>query len=133
MESTAMKDTLKKLLDRLDEIGSEHRELFDSDVRQNMSNAIIDGFVRNRTGYEIPNDFGMFTDTGNTAVKTAIATFIEMAIRDAEKMRLTTFHARLSALQDDSVRSAEGNDYDEFLGHSQPEFFDDAGTVVRTQ
>lgn len=128
-----MKDTLKQLLDRLDEIGSKHEELFDSDVRQNMSNAIVDGFVRNRPGYEIPNEYGMFTDTANVAVKTAIATFIEMANRDAEKMRLTTFHARLSALQDDSVHSTNGNDYDEFLGHSQPEFFDDAGTVIRTQ
>jgi len=128
-----MKETLKELLDRLDEIGAEYEELFDSEVRQNMSNAIMNGFVRQRTGYEIPNEFGMFTDKANAAVKTAIANFIEMANREAEKMRLTTFHGRLSSLQDDSVRSTGGNDYDEFLGHSQPEFFDEAGTVIRTQ
>ena len=128
-----MKALLKQLLDRLEEIAVEHEELFDSDVRQSMSNAILDGFVRNREGFEIPNEFGMFTSEGNSVVKTAIINYIGMANRKAENIGISSFHSRLSALQDDSVCSFDGNDYDEFLGHSQPEFFDEAGTVVRTQ
>ena len=34
------------LLNRLEAIGKNHKELFDSDVRQEMSNAIMEGFVR---------------------------------------------------------------------------------------
>ncbi len=128
-----MQEILKVLLDRLDEIGFEYEELFDSEVRQTMSKAIMNGFVRARNDCVIPSEFGMFTAKGNEAVKIAIVTFVEMATRKAEEMGLATFHGRLSALQDDSVHSVNGNDYDEFLGHSQPEFFDEAGTVIRTQ
>jgi hypothetical protein len=127
-----MKDTLKSLLDHLQTIGENHEELFDTDVRQNMSNAIVDGFVRHRHDYIVPDDFGMFSKEANRAVKAAIAQYIAAAIQKADEMELTGFHERLNAVQDSSVRSFGGNDYDEFLGHSPAEFFDQDGIVIRT-
>ena len=128
-----MKDALKKLLDGLDEIGSKHEELFDSDVRQNMSNAIMEGFVRQRLQYEVPQDFGMFSEAGNTAVHDAIAEYVATANEKADELGLSAFHDRLNAVQDGSVGSINGNDYDDFLGHSRNEFFDELGNVIRTQ
>jgi hypothetical protein len=128
-----MRDVLKKLLDLLDEIGNEHEELFDSDVRQNMRNAIMEGFVRHRLQYEIPQDFGMFSDEGNTAVHKAIAEFVATANDKADELGISAFHDRLNVVQDESVCSGNGNDYDEFLGHSRGEFFDERGNVIRTQ
>lgn len=128
-----MRDALKNLLDVLDEIANEHEELFDSDVRQNMRNAIMEGFVRHRLQYEIPSDFGMFSDEGNTAVHNAIAKYVANANENADELGIVAFHDRLNAVQDPSVRSSNGNDYDEFLGHSRSEFFDERGNVIRTQ
>jgi hypothetical protein len=128
-----MRDALKKLLDRLDLIGSEHEELFDSDVRESMGDAIMEGFVRHRADYEVPDDFGMFSRKGNEAVRSAIPEFVTTANQRAQLLHQDTFHVRLSAVQDRSVRSDDGTDYDDFLGHSPPEFYDEAGNVTRTQ
>ncbi len=128
-----MKDALKKLLDLLDAIGHEHEELFDTDVRQNMSNAIMDGFVRHRLQFEIPETYGMYSEEANAAVRGAITEYIAAANNRAEELGLKRFHERLNAVQDRTVRSVNGNDYDEFLGHSREDFFDEFGNVIRTQ
>ena len=128
-----MNDILKNLLDQLEGIGEDHEVLFDSDVRQNMSNAIVEAFVRSRKDYAVPDNLGMFSDEANDAVKSVIVRYIADASRKADEIGLLSFHARLSAVQDGSVRSYGGNDYDEFLGHSKPEFFDENGNVIRTQ
>jgi len=128
-----MKDTLKHFLDRLDAIGAEHEELFDSDVRQKMRNAVMDGFVRRRTGFGVPYDLGMYSEEANAAVAMAISEFIETANQQADELKIIAFHDRLNVVQDGSVRSDLGNDYDEFLGHSPAEYFDDVGNVIRTR
>ncbi|WP_147274353.1 hypothetical protein [Bremerella cremea] len=128
-----MRDALKRLLNLLDEIGNEHEELFDSDVRQNIRNAIMEGFVRHRLKYEIPQDFGMFSEDGNTAVRNAISEYVATGNKKADELEIRTFHDRLNVMQDDSVCSVNGNDYEEFLGHSRGEFFDEVGNVIRTQ
>ena len=40
-----MKDTLKKLLDTLDSISEEHEEVTDTDVRDQMYEAVYHGFI----------------------------------------------------------------------------------------
>ena len=128
-----MKDALRELLNSLDDIGADNEEIYDSDVRQLMSNAIMESFVRHRESYVIPDKFGMFSDTANAAVKKALTRFVDRANREAPSLSLNTFHARLEALQDNSVRNSNGKDYDEFLGHSESKFFDEFGNVIRMQ
>ena len=128
-----MKDILKKLLERLEAIGENHEELFDSEVRGRTGDAIMEGFVRHRHDYIIPDDLGMFSDESNADVKSAIARYISDANQRADELGLRGFHERLSAMQDGSVLSAGRNYYDEFLGHSRPEFFDENGNVIRTR
>lgn len=127
-----MREILVILLSRLDAIGEKHDELFDTDVRQNMSNAIMAGFVRRQQGYVIPDKMGMFSEQADADVVNVIAQYVAMANRRADELELKTFHDRLNALQDRSARSNRGNDYDEFLGHSPPEFFDASGIAIRT-
>ena len=126
-----MNTVLKRFLDALDSIGDQNEELFDSDVRQRMSNAIMEGFVRNRKDYEIPNDFGMFSEQANAAVRNAILNFVVMATHRADALGLSGFHERLLFVQDAAARSDAGNDYDDFLGHSPPGFFDEMGNVIQ--
>jgi hypothetical protein len=132
-DEPAMTSPLKVLLDRLDAIGDEHGELFDSDVREAMGNAIMEGFVRHQLDYAVPEDFCMFSEDGTAAVRDAIADFVSSANAQADGLNLKSFHDRLSFLQDDTVRSAAGNDYEEFLGHTPPEFYDEIGNVIRLQ
>lgn len=129
-----MDQVLLELLDRLEAVGSSHKELYDSDVRQKLGNAVMDGFVRARQDYRLPSQFGLMDESANRSVREALARFIVDAKREANSMSLVTFHERLAAIQNRSVRSTRGrNDYEEFFGHSPPEFFDSDGTVVRTR
>ena len=128
-----MEEILRMLLNRLEAIGKDHEELFDSDVRQEMSNAIMEGFVRAMPGFVLPREFGLFTPEANAAVRTALAEYIVAADKEATMQGMTVFHDRLAAMQNADIHSEEGNDYDEFVGHSPPDVFDTAGNVIRTQ
>ena len=128
-----MQDTPRNLLDRLETVGGGHVELFDTDVSQNMSNAIVEGFTRRRQDYIVPDDFGMFSEKTNQAVKSAIAQYVADACQKADEIGLHGFHDRLRAVQNGSIRSFGGNYYDDFLGHTPPEFFDKNGNVIRTR
>jgi hypothetical protein len=126
-----MEEILKRLLARLEEIGSTNEELYDSDVRQQIRNAIMDGFVRGQPNYAIPDDFKMFTAQANLAVKDAVVEYISAASQMATVYGLARFHERLTALQDHRVRTSTGQDYEEFIGHSNSEQYDEAGHVIR--
>src|SRR5712692_9697287 len=67
-EST-MDAVLLELLHRLEAIGDEHEELFDSDVREAMDAAVFYGFILPKTGYVLPDKFAMFSDEGDRLVR----------------------------------------------------------------
>jgi hypothetical protein len=126
-----MEDELRKLLERLEEIGDEHSELFDSDVRDAMGDALVDGLARLKPGFTLPVTFGMFSADADEKVRAAIQTFLDVARRLAVEEGLATFHQRLAAIQNPAVVTDGGNDFDEFFGTSNPDFFDKDGKVIR--
>ncbi len=126
-----MQEILKRLLVSLEKIGEHHEELFDSEVRERIGNAIMDGFIRRRPDSEVDNDFGLFSPEANEAVRSAIVAFLSEANRVCEGIEFNSFHDRLNAVQDAGVRTNAGNDYDEFFGHTPPEFYDENGNVIR--
>lgn len=129
-----MKVTLLDLLESLETIGNSYGELYDSEVRERMGVAIMEAFVRQRADYVIPDDLGMFSEPANRVVHSAIQRYIVDANRKAKSLGLLSFYDRLNALQDSSVQTANGrNDYEEFLGHTPPEFHDTVGNVIRFQ
>jgi hypothetical protein len=125
-------ELLFKLLLRIEEIGNIHEELFDSDVRQAMGDAVFYGFIRPLAGYQLPDDFGMFSASANQQVRTAISEYVDSANRRADELGLSTFHQRLAAFQNRSVRtpSERWNDFDEFFGYTNPDSYDENGTVI---
>ena len=64
-----MEQLLRQLLNRLDDIGSENEELFDSECRERLSSAIMEGFVRARGVDVLDEDFGDFSPEGNRLVR----------------------------------------------------------------
>src|SRR6516164_4503770 len=107
-----MDEELRELLERLEEIGDDHPELFDSDVRQAMSNALVDGLARLKPGFNLPVTLGMFSGDADEKVRTAIQTFLDVARRLAIEKGLATFHQRLAAIQNPAVVTEGGNDFD---------------------
>jgi len=129
----AIENLLGTLLQDLMSVGNDHEELFDSEVRQIMGNAVMDGFVRGQGTGVVSTELGMFSDEANRLVYAALVKFIENANAAAESLGMTAFFDRLAALQDRHVVTNGSYDYDEFFGHTPPEFYDESGNVIRTQ
>ncbi len=68
---------------------------------------------------------------GDEEVHDALETFLDDARPLAIERGLATFHQRLAAIQDGTVVTDGGNDFDEFFGTSNPTFFGIDGTVTR--
>ena len=125
-----MQAILRRLLDRLDAIAEQHGEVSDTAVREAMSDAVFDGFLRPVSAFALPDRYAMFSDEGDLLVKRALAEFLPAANHSGAEAGLSSFHKRLSALQDADVRSARGSYYDDYLGWADPEDYDASGGVV---
>jgi hypothetical protein len=124
-------EVLLELLHRLEAVGDAHGELFDSDVREAMDDAVHYGFIKPKPGYTLPAEFAMFTPEGDRAVCEVLAWFLPVAREAAERAGLDTFHKRLGAFQKLEVRTARQKDYNAFFGWADPKQFDEAGNVIR--
>ncbi|GAA4441697.1 hypothetical protein [Bremerella cremea] len=126
-----MEELLRQLLNRLEQVGSSHEELYDTECRERMGNAVMDGFVQNKSDFVLGDDFGLHAAGTNLAVKEALAEYITQANSQAAGLGMTDFHERLAAFQNSDVESDnEGSFYDDFFGHSAPDAFDSAGNVI---
>jgi hypothetical protein len=114
-----MKKALKQLINALDKVFDEHEEVGDTAVRESLSEAVRNLFIVPRPGYALPDEFGMFSEAGNRAVRTALRTFLGHPDVAAAAIRLRTPKERLDAFQDVSVESSDGNTYDEYFGHAE--------------
>lgn len=123
-----MDELLRLLLNRLEQIGRDHEELYDTECRQIMANAVTDGFLRDTVDYVVPSNFGLYSAHANTAVRIAITAYIRAAKSMADQVGAVSFHQRLAAFQDAHVKSdKEGCYYDDFFGFSSPDDFDPTG------
>ncbi|MCE9545543.1 MAG: hypothetical protein K8T25_08505 [Planctomycetia bacterium] len=127
-----MEALLLRLLTELQAIGRNHEELYDSEVREAMGVAIMEGFVRCISGYQIPADLGMMTENDNKSVRDALVRYINDANLRAAELCLASFHARLAAFQNRYVRvvPSSAKDYEELFGHTPPDWYDLDGNVI---
>lgn len=126
-----MNELLRHLLESLETIANQHPELFDSDVREAMSDAVVDGFVRGRGIEAVPDSFAMFSVEADAWVRKVIEEYVVSANRIASEVGLKSFPDRLAAVQNPKVRTSFGSDYEDFLGHSPADCFDSVGNVIR--
>ncbi len=98
-------------------MGERHRELYDTDVREQVGEAIWRGFVRLEPGYVLPDNFGMFTAEGNRSVRIALDSFLTHACTAALASGLTSSDRRLDAFRNRKVTTDTGRIYDSFFGH----------------
>jgi hypothetical protein len=118
LESGSMKKALKQLINALDKLAEDgHDEVMDTDVREQMHDAVYKTLVEPQPDYQLPDEFGMFSPEGNKKVKTILTKFFAHP-ELIEAQKLPSSKARLDAFQDDEVESAEGNTYDEYFGYN---------------
>lgn len=127
-----MEAILFELLSRLERLGEAHEELYDSEAREEIGNIIMDGFIRRKPEFAIPTRLGMLSDAADAEVRQALRSYIENANILAQELGLTSFHARLAAIQNRNVRTnpTTAADYEELFGHTPPECYDEAGNVL---
>jgi hypothetical protein len=97
----------------------KHEEVGDTDVREQMYDAVHRGFIVPQPGYELPAKFGMFSDEGDKLVRVALQKFLAHPDVVAAAKSLKTPEARLAGFQDTDVESSEGNTYDEYFGYAE--------------
>ena len=112
-EEAAMVPLLVELMEDLESVGFEHPEVFDTDVRERMADALVRGFVDREPGFELPADFGMFSAAGDQLVRQALQEFLGPALRAAEGMHQR--RTRLRALWNPYAVSITGSTIDDFL------------------
>ena len=113
-----MKKALKQLLNALDRLADDgHDEVRDTDVSEQMFDAVHKTLVEPLPGYELPEEFGMFSAEGNAGVRAILADFLAHPEFPAAKA-LATPKERLNAFQDIEVESRDGNTHDEYFGYS---------------
>ncbi len=112
-----METLLKRLLDRLELIANQSPEIHDTDCREKMADSIYKGFVWQERGFDVPDEFALFTPEGNDAVRKALVEYIEEAVTVAAESGLATPEQRLNAFQNSRVASEECRLYfDDFFG-----------------
>jgi hypothetical protein len=112
-----IKKALRQLLSAFDKIYAKHEELGDSDVRDRVSDAIQNAFIKPAPKYKLPFNFGMFSEEANKMVQTAVQRFLEHPQVVAGRKSLKTAEERLKAFQDFDVETSEGTNVFEYFGY----------------
>ncbi len=114
-----MEKLLLKLLQDLEAIEEEHEEMGDTAVREAMTAALRDGFIKAKATFVLGDDFEMFTAKGNRRVKEALARFLKRAEAVAQQEGLIKPRARLDAFQNLEVQTAEGTCYADYFDYAE--------------
>lgn len=117
-----IKNALMTLLNALDKIAEQHREVYDTAVREEMAMAVHRAFIVPVQDFELDTNFAMFSDEGNQHVRTALEQFLQHPEVTAAKVQISTPEERLAAFQDDSVETSEGTTYEDYFGYADEPF-----------
>jgi hypothetical protein len=126
-----MGTALLELLEALEDIGHKDESLFNSSVRQAMGDAVFEGLALMMPDFVTPASFGIATPEANRQAQVVIQRYLDATRRLAAEQGLTTFHQRLAAIQNRAVKTNEQRDFEDYLGYTNPEFFDQDGRVTR--
>jgi hypothetical protein len=110
-----MEELLHRLMTRLEEAAGSHPELYDTEVRDHLAEALLRGFVEQEADFEVPAALGLFTDEGNEAVRRILQDYLREARARAETLGLDR-EGRQAALWNYDVATDEGQYADDFFG-----------------
>jgi hypothetical protein len=110
-----MREALIRFLDALESIGVDHEEVYDTDVRERLGEAIERNLIAPGGSVDVPAKLGMFSDEADERVVAALYRYLTAARRRADELGLDEA-ARRTAVWDPEATSTSGATVDEFLG-----------------
>jgi hypothetical protein len=124
-----MRGILLRLFQELEQVGAEHEELYDTEVRNAMGSTVFRGFLK-PDGKPLPPMTYLDDEAANQQVMHALRNYIDAANERARQLGLVKFKDRLAAFQNCSVITEEGNTTDDFFGYYNPAAYDDEGRFL---
>lgn len=115
---TKISDLVVRLYQKLDKIGKEHEELFDTDVRECMHLSLNHYFVWGNDTSIMPINYAMFSAEGDNLVASAIKEFCTKASKLADESGIPKGQLREDIIQDPNLEIEGGISYDDFIGHA---------------
>lgn len=113
-----MQKALVELVDALAEIEKENDEIGDTDVREQMFEAVHKSFISPEAGYVLPDEFGMYSPEANMSVKSALEKFLSHPDVKSAAEQLPTPQERLNAFQD-LVETESGITQEDYFGYCE--------------
>lgn len=115
--SKKLDTALERCLNALERLGKKHRELFDTDVKEQMFDVLERGFVQASAEYELPATVGMFSPEANAKARDILGRFLKAVAPMAGKPGFDTPEARLLALEESDAQSRnDGLSFSDLFG-----------------
>ena len=96
-----------------------YEELTDTDVRESLHLTLNYCFVWGNTLEHYPMSYGMFSLAGDRELASATKRFLIKLTQIPEVADLPLGRERLAVLQNPSLVTASGYQYDDFIGHAE--------------
>ena len=118
MVSESIVDKIRTLYIELERLSALHEELMDTDVRESLHMSLNYFFVWGNTLDKLPISYGMFSLEGDRSIARVVNNFL-LSVSSMSGLRGVSFgRDRLDLLQNPEIITPEGNQYDDFIGHT---------------
>jgi hypothetical protein len=112
-----LQNTVARLYSRLEELSEEYEELTDTDVREALHETLNYYFIWAKPCDHLPCNYAMFTEDGDRAVAEVVTEFLKKATALATQHGIPVGRDRLAILQDETIETPRGEQYDLFIGY----------------
>lgn len=122
-----MRRIILEFLRELREIERRYGQIADTDVREALHEAIMEGYVERRENFSLPPSFEMLSERGDALVRGAVGRFLDAANEESERLGCPEPRDRLLLLRRAEVpRPERTGSYDDFmagleLSHATPD------------
>ena len=114
--SVTIKELVKRFYIDLELLSNQYEELMDTDVRESLHMVLNYYFVWGGRMPNFPISYGMFSLEGDNALSEVVNNFITASLQIINNVPVGK--ERLALIQDLDIKTPNGNQYDEFIGHS---------------
>jgi len=104
-------EELSTLINRLEDIGASSGELYDTDVKEHMNEALVEIFIKENNKYRVPDSFGMFSKASDRSVLQAFTQFQFDLIKNN-----LNYKTKLDLLSPNGITSKNGQITECFFG-----------------
>jgi len=114
----SINSAIKTLYTELERLSETYDELTDTDVRESLHMTLNYFFVWGKELDRLPISYGMFSREGDKAIANIVNGFLSSVSSMTELDEISVGKERLDLLQNPEIRTPNGCQYDDFIGHA---------------